>query len=43
MLKEVLRSGMREFVEGGLDEEGKGRLKLAVTAYFKAVTRYAII
>jgi hypothetical protein len=39
MLKEVLRSGMREFVEGGLDEEGKGRLKLAVTAYFKAVTQ----
>ena len=39
MLKEVLRSGMREFVEGGLEEEEKGRLRLAATAYFKAVTQ----
>lgn len=34
-----LKEGFKEFFEGGLDEESKGRYKLAVTAYFKAITQ----
>ena len=34
-----LISGFKEFLEGGLDEEKKARYKLAVTAYFKAITQ----
>lgn len=34
-----LKDGFTEFFEGGLDEEQKGRYKLAVTAYFKAITQ----
>ncbi len=34
-----LKSGFTEFFEGGIDEEAKKRYKLAVTAYFKAITQ----
>lgn len=34
-----LIGGFNEFFEGGLDEENKERYKLAVTAYFKAITQ----
>ena len=36
--KELI-DGFIEFLEGGLDEEDKQRYKLAVTAYFKAITQ----
>ena len=36
-----LKEGFKEFLEGGLDEENKERYKLAVTAYFKAITQVA--
>jgi len=40
MFKEdELTEGFKEFLEGGLDEEDKKRYKLAVTAYFKAITQ----
>lgn len=40
MFKEdELIEGFKEFLEGGLDEEDKKRYKLAVTAYFKAITQ----
>ena len=37
--EENLKSGFHEFFCGGIDEEGKERFKLAVTAYFKAITQ----
>lgn len=37
--EQILKEGFKEFFEGGLDEESKGRYKLAVTAYFKAITQ----
>ena len=37
--EKVLKDGFSEFFEGALEEESKGRLKLAVTAYFKAITQ----
>lgn len=37
--EQLLKDGFKEFFEGGLDEENKGRFKLAVTAYFKAITQ----
>ncbi|MBN2423286.1 hypothetical protein JXB41_08745 [Candidatus Woesearchaeota archaeon] len=37
--EQTLRDGFIEFFEGGLDEEAKGRYRLAVTAYFKAITQ----
>ncbi|MBI2576099.1 hypothetical protein HYV84_02715 [Candidatus Woesearchaeota archaeon] len=37
--EENLKSGFHEFFYGGIDEEGKERFKLAVTAYFKAITQ----
>jgi hypothetical protein len=39
MKKSEFISGFKEFLEGGLDEEAKGRFRLAVTAYFKAITQ----
>lgn len=39
MNPEILKQGIVEFVDGGLDEEAKGRFRLAATAYFKALTR----
>lgn len=35
----MLKAGLTEYIEGGLDEEAKGRFKLAFTAYFKAITQ----
>ena len=37
--EQILKQGFEEFASGGLDEENKGRFKLAVTAYFKAITQ----
>jgi len=37
--EQALKEGFKEFFEGGLDEENKERYKLAVTAYFKAITQ----
>lgn len=37
--EQSLKDGFKEFLEGGVDEENKGRYKLAVTAYFKAITQ----
>ena len=37
--EQALKEGFKEFFEGGLDEENKERHKLAVTAYFKAITQ----
>jgi len=34
-----LKDGFAEFFDGGIDEEFKGRYKLAATAYFKAITQ----
>lgn len=39
MTEQNLIDGFKEFFEGGLDEENKQRYKLAVTAYFKAITQ----
>lgn len=39
MTEQNLIDGFKEFLEGGLDEETKERYKLAVTAYFKAITQ----
>ena len=41
--EQELQAGFIEFLDGGLDEEAKGRYKLAVTAYFKAITQIADI
>ncbi|MFH0978006.1 MAG: hypothetical protein V1837_01760 [Candidatus Woesearchaeota archaeon] len=37
--EELLKEGFIEFIEGGLDQEKKRRFRLAVTAYFKAITQ----
>jgi len=37
--EDILKEGFKEFIEGALDEERKNRFKLAVTAYFKAITQ----
>lgn len=34
-----LKEGFKEFLDGAIDEENKSRFKLAVTAYFKAITQ----
>lgn len=34
-----LKEGFNEFLDGAIDEENKSRFKLAVTAYFKAITQ----
>jgi len=34
-----LKEGFSEFFNGAIDEENKSRFKLAVTAYFKAITQ----
>jgi hypothetical protein len=39
MIEQNLLEGFNEFFEGALDEEAKERYKLAVTAYFKAITQ----
>ncbi|HZX45495.1 MAG TPA: hypothetical protein VFF28_07490 [Candidatus Nanoarchaeia archaeon] len=39
MSEQNLKDGFFEFLDGGLDEEIKQRYKLAVTAYFKAITQ----
>ena len=39
MAERNLVEGFNEFFEGALEEEAKGRYKLAVTAYFKAITQ----
>ena len=39
MAEQDLINGFNEFFEGGLDEENKERFRLAVTAYFKAITQ----
>jgi len=39
MTEDNLIEGFKEFIEGGIDEENKSRYKLAVTAYFKAITQ----
>jgi len=37
--EQALKDGFKEFFEGGVDEENKERYKLAVIAYFKAITQ----
>ena len=37
--EDILKQGFEEFMYGGFDEENKNRYKLAVTAYFKAITQ----
>src|SRR3989344_7274559 len=39
MNTDTLKKGFIEFVEGGIDEENKSRFKLAITAYFKAISQ----
>src|SRR3989344_703728 len=39
MNKNILKQGINEFIEGGLDEENKQMFRLAVTAYFKAISQ----
>ncbi|MBI4155140.1 hypothetical protein HY498_03580 [Candidatus Woesearchaeota archaeon] len=37
--KHNLKESFKEFIERAIDEEKKSRFKLAVTAYFKAITQ----